>query len=176
MVIQVPITPANLKYLKVRYNFDTIFEIHRITAFDYFLQELLRPKPRNFSKVNTDGYAHVHIRLLRKGEYHHLIHLPESFIPLLNQYIKHLIHIEFIAHMEALEDLFDAQTSIYYFIDKFGFEESELTFDSLKQYYYRYNNKSRESKKVSSSDLAQVLRTNQLNIFSQNVTANNVSN
>jgi hypothetical protein len=171
MIIQIPIHPANLRYLKERYNFETIFEIHRVTAFDYFLQELLRPKPRSFSKFNPNGYPQLYVRILRKGEYAHLIHLPESFIPLLNQYIKHLIHIEFIAHMEALEGFIDSQSSIYYFINKFGFEESELTFDSLKQYYFRYRQKSRESTKVSNAELSEVSRHIQLNIFSESVTA-----
>jgi hypothetical protein len=167
MIIQIPITTANLKYLRYRYQIIDVFAINRIDPLSTFLQELMKPKPRIYHPMNFEGMPVLNVQLLSGHDYSYLVHFPSSLAPLFNQYIKDLIQLEFIAHMEALEGLIEHRESICQFIDKYGFDEHEVSFEALKKRYLRYRNRLAKVKPIHSDDVKCIIRNPQLSLFAE---------
>lgn len=167
MIIQIPITTANLKYLRYKYIIVDLFVINRIDPLSSFLQELMRPKPRVYHPMNFEGMPVLNVQLLSGHDYSYLVHFPNSLGPLFNQYVKDLMQLEFIAHMEALEGLIEHRESICQFIDKFGFDEHEVSFEALKKRYLRYRNKLPKVKPLTHDDVKSIIVNPQLSLFSE---------
>lgn len=144
MTITIPIRPANLRYLRVKYSFHDVYVLSRQQALGHLLQELLRPKPRFYAPIDTSTLPVLSVQLVKTGQYAHLVHLEDHAVAAFNQFVDEIMRAEFIAHVHALTEYagLDVNESIYHFIEKYGFQDEELSFEALKRYHSRFRRKS----------------------------------
>ncbi len=139
MTINIPVKPYILRYLRSRYNFSEVYKISRQHALDFLLQELLQPKVRKYEPV-ADATTVLTVKLSDTGEYKHLTSIPASSIAIFNQFADEMLKLEFIAHVDALISFanFDSSEAIISFMDKYEFDDAEISFETLKKYYFRH--------------------------------------
>lgn len=147
MIISIPVKKANLRYLRTRYLFNDVMKVSRQNVVCHILQELLKPKPRQYAPMDASNFRQLNVELYDVKVYAHLIYLDPNSVTAFNHYVDEVIRVEFMAHMHALIEYaqLDINESVYHFLEKYQFEEDEYTFEALSRYYHRAIKKREES-------------------------------
>ncbi len=150
MIITIFLKPSNKKYLQKKFLFNDVLKVSDTNPIGWMLKEMLQPKQRKYELGEFNQLAPCDFELTTDGSFQHLVHIDRSSTYTFNMFVDEMLRLEFLSHMYALNECasYDINESVYHFIDKYDFQDHELTFDALKKYYSR-NVKYRESKLLS---------------------------
>jgi hypothetical protein len=150
MIITIFLKPSNKKYLQKKFLFNDVLKVSDANPIGWMLKEILKPKPRKFEYISFENMVQCDFELLDDKFFSHLVHIDRHSTYTLNEFVDEMMRIEFLSHMYALTEYasVDINEAVYHFIDKYDFQDSEITFDALRRYYTR-NVKFRDSKLLS---------------------------
>lgn len=143
MIITIFLTPANKKFLQKRYNFIEQMQVLDESPVGIMISEILKPKQRKYELETYVNMVQCDFKLPEDTGRLHLVHIDRKSTYVFNRFVDDLMRLEFMAHMNALTEYgsLDINESVYHFIDKYDFQDDEITFDALRRYFTRQQKK-----------------------------------